>query len=908
MEMAKAYEPEPVEVRRYADWMRRGLFGADPGAGRPYCITIPPPNITGSLHCGHALNNSIMDCLIRWRRMSGDNTMCLPGTDHAGIATQAVVERQLAAEGLSRHDLGRDGFVERCWAWRREYGDRIIMQLQRLGCSYDWNRTRFTLDDTYVEAIYEAFLQWWDRGLIYRGARVVNWCPRCSSAISDIEVSPEDRQGALYHIRYPLDDGSGHIVVATTRPETMLGDTAVAVNPEDERYAALVGSLVRLPLTERRIPIVADSYARMDFGTGAVKVTPAHDLDDFEAGLRNNLEQIKVIGDDGRMTEAAGPRYVGLDRFACRDRVLEDLAAQGFMVGTEPYTVKTPLCDRCKTVLEPLLSEQWFVRQKELAQPAIEAVESGRIRFHPDRYARIYLDWMRNIRDWCISRQLWWGHRIPVWWTEDGRYAAGRNAEEAGRRLGVSVTDLRQDEDVLDTWFSSALWPHATLGWPRQTADLEFWYPTSLLSTAQEIIYLWVARMIMTGFDFLGKEPFTDVYIHATVLDANGERMSKSKGNGVDPLDMIERYGADSLRFALLQQAGKNQDFRFSEERVKLAKAFNNKLWNASRFAMANLDGLHEDERAELRAVLDRGALTGAMAEPRNLWDRWILSRLQSVIQTTVATLATYDMDDAARSLYAFIWDEWCDWYLEVAKIRMRDDSQATTVRAVLVHVLDTTLRLLHPMVPHITEEIWEALHDAVGAPAADERSLMVAAFPSAREQYANPTAEDRVAFLMEAVRAVRNLRAEFGLAPGVRLPACAVPATREEGLLLSEHASVLEGLARLDTLSVASELPSARDGWATTAIAHAELALDIGSALDIARETERVEREIASAATEVARSEQRLANEKFVERAPAAVVEKERSVLAEHREKLERLMAKREALAALRSPGSPSA
>ncbi len=899
-EMAKVYDPEPVEARWYAEWMRRDLFGAQPGGNKPYCITIPPPNITGSLHCGHALNNSIMDCLVRWHRMSGYNTLCLPGTDHAGIATQAVVEKQLASEGLTRHDMGRDAFVERCWRWRREYGDRIIMQMQRLGCSYDWSRMRFTLDESYVEAIYEAFLRWWDRGLIYRGARVVNWCPRCASAISDIEVSSDECQGQLYHIRYPLADGSGYIVVATTRPETMLGDSGVAVNPEDERYRALVGKMVRLPLTDREIPIVADSYARIEFGTGAVKVTPAHDLDDFEAGLRNNLEQIKVIGDDGTMTEAAGARYAGLDRFACRERVIEDLAAQGLLAATEPYTIKIPRCDRCKTVLEPLLSEQWFVRQRELAQPAIEAVETGRIRFHPERYSRIYLDWMRNIRDWCISRQLWWGHRIPVWWTQDGRCSAGRNAEDAAHRLGVQATDLRQDDDVLDTWFSSALWPHATLGWPKDTDDLRHWYPTSLLSTAQEIIYLWVARMIMTGLDFVGEIPFHDVYIHATVLDENGERMSKSKGNGVDPLDMVERYGADSLRFSLLQQAGKNQDFRFNEERVRLAKAFNNKLWNASRFVLGTCEGMGAEERTRAVQLIRDGSLSGVPVESDNVWDRWIMSRLQATIGATNGALATYDMDDAARALYSFVWDEYCDWYLEAAKIRLRNEHTAPTTRAILLHVLDTILRLLHPMVPHITEEVWAALHEAIGEAESDSRTLMTATYPAFNESHVSSTMEERAAFLMDVVRGLRNLKAEFGVAPGARVRAVAVPVSRAHGLVLSDNAVVVEGLARLSELIVADERPSAGDGWATAAVAGAEIAVDIGSALDVEKERERVARELAQAEAELERSTARLGNPQFVERAPAHVVEKEKAQRAGHEERVRQLRMKDQALAAL--------
>jgi valyl-tRNA synthetase len=885
MDMPKAYDPSQVEERRYKFWMDAGLFGAVPGKGRPYCITIPPPNITGSLHIGHALNNSIMDCMIRWRRMSGDNALCLPGTDHAGIATQTVVERELAKEGLTRHDLGREAFVQRCWQWREQYGSRIYLQLQRLGCSYDWSRARFTLDDEYTEAIHEEFLRWWDRGLIYRGTRVVNWCPRCASAISDIEVNTEDRQGFLYHIRYPLADGPGWLVVATTRPETMLGDVAVAVNPSDERYAHLRGAMVQLPLTDRTIPVIFDDYARMDFGTGAVKVTPAHDMDDFEAGVRHGLPQIKVIGDDGRMTEEAGDRYAGLDREECRKKVLEDLDGHGLLERAERYVVKTPLCDRCKTVLEPLLSEQWFVKQRELAQPAIDAVEQGCIRFFPERYAKVYLDWLRNIRDWCISRQLWWGHRIPVWWTDDGRCAAGRTAEDAARRLGVPVEAVRQEEDVLDTWFSSALWPHATLGWPRQTEDLAFWYPTSLLSTAQEIIYLWVARMVMTGMDFMGEVPFRDVYIHATVLDANGERMSKSKGNGVDPLEMIERYGADALRLSLLQQAGKNQDIRFAEERVKIAGTFNNKLWNAARFVLGTLAGVES-----LPLWSDEEGVRIPDAGDMDLTDRWILSRLQRTITAVLQSLTTYDMDDAVRALYSFVWDEFCDWYVEAAKPRLRGEgSSAEAVRSVLTHVLDRVLRLLHPVIPHITEEIWQALRSSLGA-GDGERSIMSAPYPECRLEWINDAAEHRMDLLVNVVKGIRNVRAEFSVPPSNRVRAVAVAGSRDDGLTLSDNAETVRSLARVSELAIGTAAPPEKRSWASFAIGNTEVYVDIGSGLDIRTELARIEKALAAADAEIERIETRLANPNFVERAPAHVVEKERTALVEHRNNRERL------------------
>lgn len=907
MELAKAYNPKIVEDKWYAIWLERGYFQATPGEGKPYCITIPPPNITGSLHMGHALNNTIIDTMTRWHRMLGDNTLCLPGTDHAGIATQNVVERELAKEGLTRHDLGREKFIERCWEWRKEYGDRIYLQFYKLGCSYDWSRARFTMDDSYVEAIYEEFLRWWERGLIYRGARVVNWCPRCRSAISDIEVDLEERAGKLYHFRYPYVDSSGYVTIATTRPETMLGDTAVAVNPDDPRYTDKIGKMLRLPLTDREIPIIADSYAKMEFGTGAVKVTPAHDLEDFEAGQRHNLPHVVVIDEDGKMTPAAGPKYAGLDRFEARKRVLEDLEALGLLEKVEDYTVQTPLCDRCKTILEPLLSEQWFVKQEELARPAIEVVKEGKIRFIPERYTSIYLDWMERIRPWCISRQLWWGHRIPVWWAEDGRYTAARSAKEAAEKLGVPEETLRQDEDVLDTWFSSALWPHATLGWPRETEDLKFWYPTDLLSTDRGIIYLWVARMIMTGLDFMGDIPFRDVYIHATVLDEKGERMSKSKGIGVDPLDMIEKYGADALRFSLLQQAGKNQDVRFSEERVRLAGQFCNKLWNASRFVLMNLEqGVSEDALLTPHA---RGLPTG---ERLTLPDRWILSRLHRTIAAVNASLASYDMDDAMRAIYSFLWDEFCDWYVELAKPRLRDEGEdGKTVRAVLYSTLETMLRLLHPMTPFITEEIWQALVQKEGGRGEEEKgrrgdthhapltthhsTLTFAPYPQADESCFHPAAETQMARVIEATRALRNLRAELGLPPGPRLLGAAVPSDPVAASALSDNTDLVAHLARLSDLQMRDAPPSSSEGrWVGAPIEGAEVFLEIGEALDVPKELERIAREIANIEKDLERSRTKLENPQFAEKAPAEIVERERQFAASLEEKREKLVARR--------------
>jgi valyl-tRNA synthetase len=911
MELDKTYEPQNVEEKWYRVWKQSGFFHAEPDPQRePYCITIPPPNITGSLHMGHALNNTVLDAMTRWHRMRGYCTLCLPGADHAGIATQNVVERELAKEGLTRHDLGREKFIERCWQWREQYGARIYYQFEKLGCSYDWERVRFTMDASYVDAIMEEFRSWYERGLIYRGTRVVNWDVKFQSAVSDIEVYTEERKGKLYHFRYPFADGSGHITIATTRPETLLGDTAVAANPADERYQPLFGKMLSLPLTNREIPLIADDYAKPEFGSGAVKVTPAHDLNDFECGLRHNLPQIVVIGKDGKMTEAAGPDYVGLDRYEARKKVVAEMEALGLLAKIEDYTIQTPISDRSKEVIEPLLSEQWFVDMKPLAQPAIDAVKRGDIKFIPARYEQIYLNWMENIRDWCISRQLWWGHRIPVWWTEENgarRHAFARNRQEAIAALGTE--NCWQDEDVLDTWFSSALWPHATLGWPHNTADLAYFYPTNLLSTAQEILYLWVARMIMTGLDFVKRPaaetqerdgllepdgntraiiPFREVYVHATVLDEKGERMSKSKGNGVDPIDLIDRYGADATRFSLMQQAGKNQDIRYSEQRTDVAGNFCNKLWNASRFVLMNLDEATTGELPPLEA--------------RTLPDRWILSRLGAAIEATNSALTSYDMDDATRTLYQFFWNDFCDWYVEMAKVRLRSEDATDKANAqnMLAYVLEATLRLLHPIIPFITEEIWQALVGsrqwAVGS-SGDSRpsTICLAAYPQAVPEWQDEAAERGMDLTIEATRALRNLRAELGIAPGVRLKAAVAPGEAHAGEIFTANAELIANLARLEALQLTAAAPGADSGkWIGTPIAGAELFLEIGDALDIAKELQRIDKELAEVAKQIARSEGMLGNPKFVERASAEIVEKERATLIGWQEKQTKLQERR--------------
>lgn len=883
------YAPQQMEGKWYSLWKERGYFRAEPDSEKPpYCITIPPPNITGSLHIGHALNNTILDTMTRWHRMRGFSALCLPGTDHAGIATQAVVERELMKQGITRHDLGRDGFIAKCWEWRDQYGTRIYHQFEKMGCSYDWDRVRFTMDESYVAAIIKEFESWYERGLIYRGVRVVNWDVKFQSSVSDIEVNMETRAGKLYHFRYPFADASGHITIATTRPETLLGDTAVAANPSDERYQALFGKMLALPLTNRQIPLIADDYAKPEFGSGAVKVTPAHDLNDFECGQRHNLPQIVVIGKDGRMTPTAGEEFDGLERFEARKKVVARMEELGLLEKIEDYTTQLPISDRSKEIIEPLLSEEWFVDMKPIAQPAIDVVKEGKIRFIPERYKDIYLHWMENIRDWNISRQLWWGHRIPVWWT-DSPEAIGGTPASNGRRHCFAISQSEaiaklgtdkvwQDEDVLDTWFSSALWPHATLGWPQKTEDLDYFYPTNLLSTAQEILYLWVARMIMTGLDFVGEIPFYEVYIHATVLDEHGQRMSKSKGNGVDPLDLVERFGADATRFSLMQQAGKNQDIKFSDQRTELAAQFCNKLWNASRFVLSNLE-------ANLQ-------VPSKLEPPTLLVDKWILSRLNATIADVNSNLKTYDMDDATRSLYQFFWNDFCDWYVEMAKPRLRSNEEGKRqAQFMLATVLETTLRLLHPIVPFITEEIWQAL------PQTGE-TIMLAPYPEPNADWNNPQAEAQMNLLMDATRALRNLRAELGIAPGVRLEACAVPANPESFSTLNENVELIATLAKLSLLAMKTEAPTGGGGkWIGTPVTGAELFLEIGDALNIDKEMERIEKELGEIEKQITRCEGMLENPNFVQKAPAEKIQQERDRLADWRDKQSRLQERRRLL-----------
>jgi valyl-tRNA synthetase len=880
-DIPKAYEPHSAEEKWYPFWESRGYFKPE-GDGPVYCITIPPPNVTGSLHIGHALCYTIQDVLVRWRRMQGHRTLCVPGTDHAGIATQNVVEKHLRKEGLSRHDLGREKFVERVWQWVHEYGGVILKQLRKLGCSFDWERTRFTMDDAYVAAVMECFVKWWEAGLIYRGKRVINWCPRCLTAISDIEVEHEDRAAKLYHLRYPFKDGSGFVVVATTRPETMLGDAAVAVNPSDERYTSLVGRSIALPLAGREIPLIADDYARPEFGSGAVKVTPAHDANDFEAGLRNNLAKIIVIDEHGRMTAEAGAPYEGLDRYEARERVLRDLEALGLVEKAEDYTVPTAMCSRCHTVIEPLLSEQWFVRMKELAAPAIDVVRDGRVKFVPDRYEKTYLDWMENIRDWTVSRQLWWGHRIPVWTTEDGDYIVARSEAEALEK--AAGRSIKQDDDVLDTWFSSAHWPQAVLGWPQETDDLKEFYPTSVLTTARDIIYLWVSRMIMTGLYFIKEIPFSDVYIYATVLDEHGKRQSKSLGTGVDPLEVTALYGTDALRFALLIRAAKGQDIRFAairdgrQPQVEEARNFANKIWNASRFVMMNLG---DDSRVEARWVP-----SDALA------DRWILAELNSTVEQVTRALEDYRLNEAAQTLYHFFWDEFCDWYIELTKslISSREESEASlAARNRIVYLLETSLRLLHPLMPFLTEEIWQRLPHRGD-------SIMKAEWPRAEAGREDLRAREQMETLIALITKVRNIRSEMNVPVQTRVKLHLGTTDEAVRSLVGENADQIKRLARVEDIAISDSLASLESA-ARDVVGGVEVGVPLGGLIDAKKEGERIAKEITRKENEAKGLESRLGNDSFVARAPQEVVEQTRERFNELVAEIEKLKTTRAAL-----------
>jgi len=867
VELPPVYNPSEVEPRIYRRWLEEDCFLARVREDRPsFTIVIPPPNVTGSLHMGHALDNFIQDVLIRWHRMLGDETLWLPGTDHAGIATQHVVEERLAREGLGRHDLGREAFLERVWAWKQEYEAVIIDQLRRLGASCDWSRLRFTMDEGCSRAVREVFVTLWERGLIYRGDRIINWCPDCRTALSDIEVEHEEVDSRLWTVRYRLPEG-GHISVATTRPETILGDTGVAVHPDDPRYRALVGREALHPLLDRRLPIVADPVVDPAFGTGAVKVTPAHDPTDFEIAGRHRLEAVRVIDDQGRMTEAAG-RYHGMERLACREAVLADLEVQGLLIGSEEHHHAVGHCYRCHTVVEPVLSRQWFVRMKPLAAPAMEAVHRGGLQFVPERFARVYLNWLENIRDWCISRQLWWGHRIPAWYcSECGETTVSR--EDPAGCAACGSRELDQDPDVLDTWFSSALWPFSTLGWPEPTADLGYFFPTSVLVTGYDIIFFWVARMVFMSLEFTSKLPFSHVLIHGLVRDARGRKMSKSLGTGLDPLEAVERHGADALRFCMLTGNTPGNDMRFHWERLEGSRNFANKLWNAARFALLNLGDFDSPSERPLT----------------ELADRWILSRLRRVVEETNRHLARFELGEAARELYDFTWSELCDWYIELAKPRLQAAASDTRRQAqyVLWRTLETTLRLLHPFLPFVTEEIWQHLPHCSGM-------LCRAAWPHAEAYPADPEAEELMGTVMEVTRAIRTVRAEFNVPPAARATALLVPGDGVAAAALQVAGSYVTHLAGLSALELSPSLPERPTGAAAAVASGVEVYVPLRQLIDLEREAARLRRQLADAQREAERSRAKLADPQFLARAPEEVVAREREREREAAERVRKL------------------
>jgi valyl-tRNA synthetase len=855
--MGTVYEPREVEEKWYRYWEENKFFHPRVnGEQKPFCIIMPPPNVTGELHMGHALNNTLQDILIRWRRMQGRNTLWVPGTDHAGIATQARVEEELAKEGLTRHNLGREKFLERVWAWKEKYGGKITNQLRRLGASCDWERERFTMDKGCSEAVQEVFIRLYEQGLLYRGNYIVNWCPRCHTTISDIEVEHEETPGQLYYVRYPLKNGAGFITVATTRPETMLGDVAVAVHPDDERYRQMIGKTLVLPLVGREIPVIADEYVDPAFGTGAVKITPAHDLNDFEVGQRHNLAAPKVIDEEAVMTEETG-KYQGLNRYAGRQRVVQDLEEQGYLQDVQDYIHAVGYCYRCRTAIEPMLSRQWFVRMRPLAEPAIKAVLDGRIRFVPERFTKIYLNWMENIRDWCISRQLWWGHRIPVWYCRDceemtvAKGLPPRCPQCAGQKL-------EQDPDVLDTWFSSALWPFSTLGWPKKTVDLAYYYPTSVLVTGRDIIFFWVARMIFSGLAFMEDVPFREVFVHGLVLDSLGRKMSKSLGNGVDPIEVIESYGADSLRFMLATGNTPGNDLRFHFEHLEGARNFTNKIWNAARFALMNLQDYQPAGRPAPNSY--------------TLADRWIISRLQSSIEGVTASLEVYELGEAARIIYEFTWDDLCDWYIELAKPALygKNGQQKHVTQYVLATVLKSTLELLHPFMPFLTEEIWQRLPRP-------GQTIIKATWPVSEPGLRDPQIEEQMGILMEITRSIRHLRSEMNVPPGLRALAILVAPGGEVRSLINRWGSYIQELARCE-LKIWAELIQRPEQAAHAIVKGVEIFVPLKGLINIDKEIGRLEKELANIHNDLARVQGKLRNEDFLKKARAEIVEKERS------------------------------
>ena len=871
IQLDKHYEPEQVEKRWGQFWQEKNFYHADEKLDSPpFSIVIPPPNITGRLHIGHAFNNTLQDILTRWKRMQGFNALWQPGTDHAGIATQNVVERQLHDEGTDRQALGREEFVKRVWRWRNESGGTINEQLKKLGSSLDWERDRFTMDEGLSKAVREVFVTLYEEGLIYKGDYIINWCPRCHTALSDLEVEHEDKQGHLYHLKYPFKESDGSLIIATTRPETMLGDTAVAVNPEDERYTEFKGKTLILPIVNREIPLIEDSYVDTSFGTGALKVTPAHDPNDFEIGLRHKLDSVNVMDPSGFMNAEAGPAYQGMDRFECRKKLVEDLKSQGILLKIEDLTHSVGHCYRCKTVVEPYLSRQWFVKAGPLAEPAIKAVREGQIKIVPKFWENTYFEWMENIRDWCISRQIWWGHQIPAWTCQDcEEIQVSRETPE--NCSACSSTNLEQDTDVLDTWFSSALWPFSTLGWPEQTESLKRFYPTSVLCTGFDILFFWVARMIMMGMKFMGDVPFRHVYIHALIRDAEGQKMSKTKGNVIDPLAVMQEYGTDALRFTLAAFAAQGRDIKLAEDRIEGYRNFCNKLWNASRFVFMNLEGY------EGNCQLDEHS-------EKSIADQWILSRLNSTTQEVNHALENFKFNDAALAVYKFIWNEYCDWYIELAKSRLqKEGAEKTVAQNVLVHVLEASLKLLHPFMPFITEEIWQKL------PKKGD-SIMISAFPEYDAAKSDKDVEEGMGKVMEVITGVRNVRGEMNLNPGLKLNVLIKTRHAELEATLKKHSGFICELARVDQITIGPDIPKPKVS-ASSVLGDMDLIIPLEGMMDFEEERNRIEKELKKIEKDLIFLDKKLSNPNFVKKAPADVIEKDekrKTTLSEKQAKLE--------------------
>ncbi len=869
-ELPKTYSPQEFEDRIYAEWCEKGYFTPDKNNNNPsFSIVIPPPNVTGQLHMGHALDETLQDILVRYKRMQGFNTLWVPGTDHAGIATQIKVEERLRVdEGLSRYDLGREKFLERVWGWKDTYEARITSQLKKLGASCDWTRQRFTMDEGCSKAVREVFVNLYNKGLIYRGYRIINWCPRCLTALSDAEVEYKDQPGNFWHIKYPIIGEEGYVEVATSRPETMFGDTAVAVNPEDENTKHLIGKKVLLPIVNREIPVIADDYVEIGFGTGCVKITPAHDPNDFLVGQRHNLEQIKVMNDDPTMNAYAG-KYEGMDRYACRKALVADLEAEGYLVKTEPHDHNVGVCYRCGTTVEPMTSDQWFVKMKPLAAPAIEAVENGSINFVPERFSKNYFNWMNNILDWCISRQLWWGHRIPAFYCDEcGEMTVSKTDIDKCPKCGAPV---RQDEDVLDTWFSSALWPFSTLGWPEETEDLKRYYPTDVLVTGYDIITFWVSRMIFSGLEHMDEKPFSTVFIHGLVRDAQGRKMSKSLGNGIDPLEVIKQYGADALRFALATGNSPGNDMRFSDEKIEAARNFANKLWNASRFVRMNL-------------TIDEIKLPDS--DKLAIEDKWILNEFNALCENVVTNLDNFEVGVALGAIYSFAWDIFCDWYIELAKARLNEkDTEANlTCQNVIAYVLQGILKLLHPFMPFITEEIYQALpHDC--------ESIMIDEYPKASESRSFVTDAEKMTKIIDAIKAIRARRSEMNVPPSKK--AKVYLATKYADIFASAEAFFTR-LASASELIVAESFDESEvsaDNAVQIITDSATIFLPLSDIIDFEKEKARLEGEKKKLEGEIERIEKKLANQGFVAKAPAAVVEGEKAKMAKYRENLEGIL-----------------